>query len=903
MAEMIVLSKFTEAIVSHAIQRISYLLIHEAISLITVKTDVEYLRNELLRMQSFLKTAYSEQEQDDRVRNWVAEIRNIACEIEDVVETYIVKVDSSFFHVLHLKKLREQINSIKTKIESIFKSKKNYGIELVCGDPTGRVNPTALERQRSLRRSYPDDDDEDDAISLDHSMTVLKTKLMEDKDDRLCFVSIVGTGGLGKTALAKKVYNDNDVKGLFDCCAWVFISQQFLSRDAFSEILMQVGFPQSHYPTHNEDLECMLQERRRIREILNCLEEDDIAEYIKERLKGKRYLVVLDDVWRIEDWDSLKRVFPRGKRGSKIVFTSRNKKVALYADPNSFTIEPQLLTLEESWVLLQRRAFPRDAFSEAGCPSQFEHTGKRLAMKCGGLPLAIVKLGGLLRTKKLDDEWREVEREVNLHLYRYGVEDMVALSYHDLPYYLKPCFLYLGNFPEDMEIPKRKLTQLWIAEGLVMESESSRQTMEDIAEQYLRELIDRCMIQVGKWDHTGVGVKTCRVHRLMRDFCVSKAREDKFSEVIQQHEKNITTASSSSTHQTSSRRIAIHPGCSLDRIQMHRNLRSLMWFDSSPFSFYKIMSKINFKLLRVLEFGFKRDSNTCFDVPIEIGDLIHLRYLGMRHAGKVTLSSSIGNLRNLGTINLRDNGKVVLPVEILKLTRLKHLLLPFATCFSDGSFSFATYFLSNPTQIQTLKYIRFGPSLLKNKITQSELSNLRNLGIQFVTSEEVSSFLAFPNFKLSMLQSLRMSLLSINGAFSNLQPLSECVMLSKLCLDGKISDDLSLEFLPESLTKLILRDSSLSKDPMPVLEKLPNLRYLQLHNSYNGSKMVCGAQGFPRLETLQLFSLKNVMMWRVESGTTMPKLKTLHIKDLPELSMIPEELCITNLRELKVSDI
>ncbi|PON41080.1 hypothetical protein PanWU01x14_292320 [Parasponia andersonii] len=190
MAEMIVLSKFTEAIVSHTIKRISYLLIHEATSLITVKTDVEYLRNELMRMQSFLKTVYSEQKQDNRARNWVVEVKNIACEIEDIVKTYIVKVDSSFLHVFHLKKLQKQINSIKTKIESIFKSKKNYGIELVCRSPTGWVNLTTLERQHSLRRSYPDDDDEDDVISLDCSTTLLKTKLMEDKDDQLCIVNV-----------------------------------------------------------------------------------------------------------------------------------------------------------------------------------------------------------------------------------------------------------------------------------------------------------------------------------------------------------------------------------------------------------------------------------------------------------------------------------------------------------------------------------------------------------------------------------------------------------------------------------------------------------------------------------------------------------------------------------------
>ena len=884
MPDFCLVSKLAEAIVWHAIQRISDLLIHEATSLNSVKTDVESLRNELLRMQSFLKTAYSEQEQDDRVRNWVAEIRNIAREIEDVVETYIVKVDSTYFQAFHLRKLRKQIDSIKTQIESIFKSKKNYGIGLGCGDQAG-ANPAAVERQRSLRRSYPDDD-EDDVISLDHSMTVLKTRLMEDKDDRLSVVSVVGIGGLGKTTLAKKVYNDNDVSKHFDCCAWVFISQQYVLRDVFSEILIQVGFPQSPYPTC-DDFEHALDARRRIREILNCLGEEDLIDYIVQSLRGKRYLVVLDDIWRIEDWDSLKRLFPKGKRGSKIVLTTRIKQVASYADPNNFTIEPPFLTLEESWLLLQRKALPREVFSDPGSPSQFEHTGKKMALKCGGLPLAIVKLGGLLRTKKLDHEWQEVEREVNFHLNRYGVEDILALSYHDLPYCLKPCFLYFCNFPKDVEIRRRTLIQLWIAEGLV--------TMEEVAEQYLRELIDRCMIQVGKWDYIEVGVRTCRVHRLLWNFCVSKAREDKFSELIQPHEKNITTASSSSSHQTiRSRRIAVHPGCDLDTSQMPHNLRSLTCYDVSPFSFLQIIRNKNFRLLRVLEFGFRRDTPKC-QVPTEIGDLIHLRYLALRYAGKVSLPSSIGNLRNLGTIDLRENYEVVLPIEILKLTRLKHLWLPFGTCLTGDGFSWATYVLSKPTQIQTLKYIRFGPLLLKNKITQSDLSNLRNLGIQFKTKEEVTMFLAFPNFKLSMLQSLHMTLHSVGGEFSNLQPLSKCVILSKLFLDGKLSDNLSLEFLPESLTKLILMDSGLSKDPMPVLEKLPNLRYLRLHNSYNGSKMVCGAQGFPRLQILQLFSLKNVMVWRVESGTAMPNLKRLCIKDMPELIMIPEELCITNL--------
>lgn len=892
MVEILVLSKLTEAVVSHAIQRISELLIHEVASLRKVKDDVEKLREELRRMQCFLRSAYSRPEQDDQVRNLVGEVRNVAYDIEDVIETYIVKVDSAYFRA-NLKNLRREIDSIEARIQRIFRSRENYGINEL--DRHGSI----YERQRSFRRSYPDE--EDDVISLDHSIMILKTRLLEEKDDQFRVVPIVGMGGLGKTTLVKKVYNDNDVKKHFDCCAWVFISQQYELRDVLSEILIQIGFSQPQC-TRN-DSEDMLEERTRRRGILNTLEEDDLIDSIKDELKDRQYLVVLDDVWRTEDWDYVRRVFPRGRRGSKIVFTTRSKQVASYANSHDDAIEPPFLTLEGSWELLQRKAFPRDVFGERySCEPEYERIGKEMVNKCGGLPLAIVVLGGLLSTKRSYEEWQNVKRDVNSYLNRYnnGVEDMLVLSYHDLPYYLKPCFLYLGNFPEDLEIPREKLIQLWIAEGLITDPMTRRRTIEEIAELYLGELIDRCMIQIVKRDYTGVGIKTCRLHHLMRDFCLSKAREDNFSEVVQRGE-TITTASSSSTYQTRSRRIAVHPGCSHDTSQMHPHLRSLMYFDVSVLSLKLIIRSGNLKLLRVLKFEFSRATHKC-KLPSEIGNLIHLRYLGLSNVGILRLPSSIGNLRNLGTLNLRDNNEVVLPSEILRLARLKHLLLPFNTCFTH-SFSWGTYFLSNTTQIQTLKYVRFGSLLLRNKITQSELTNLRNLGVQFTSNEDVTLFLAFPNFRFSMLRSLHMYLLSAS-TFPNLQPLSQCVILSKLLLDGKISDGQSLDFLPASLTKLILRDSDINIDPMPVLENMPSLRFLRLHNSYNGSKMVCGAQGFPRLETLQLFSLKKVTKWRVELGTAMPSLKRLSIKNMPELRIIPQELRhITTLKELMICDV
>ena len=534
-----ILSKLAESIVHQTVKRISELLVHEAASLTSVKDDVERLRAELRRMQCFLRDADSKQEQDERVRNWVAEVRDVAYDVEDVIESFIIEFSSSFIKAFCLRKLKTQIKFIHAKIDDIFKSKQRYQIEFASGEGTSYV----AELGRNLRRSYPNDEDEDDVIGLEGSAMALKGELMK-QEDRLCVVSVVGMGGLGKTSLAKRVYNNKDVRQHFDCHAWVFISQQFVLRDVLYGILNQV-------------------ERDNERETLGNLREHHLIDRIRNSLKGKRYLVILDDIWRIEAWDSIKSAFPNGKKGSKVLFTTRNKEVALSASPLSSLIELSFLTFEESWELLQRKACSRHVVVKGDSLLEFESLGKEMVQKCGGLPLAIVVLGGLLRTKNSLEGWKKVQKDVSSRVSKqYGVEEILTLSYNDLPYYLKPCFLYISSFPENWEIPKRKLIRLWIAEGFVPTPSEGQaeETMEDIAEQYLGELIDRCMVQVNKRDYTGMGVKTCRMHNVMREFCVSKAREDNFFEIIQ-HEINMKAPGSSSFQHfpaTCSRRIAVH---------------------------------------------------------------------------------------------------------------------------------------------------------------------------------------------------------------------------------------------------------------------------------------------------------------------------------------------------------
>ncbi|XP_060675794.1 putative disease resistance protein At1g50180 [Ziziphus jujuba] len=196
-------------------------------------------------------------------------------------------------------------------------------------------------------------------------------------------------GGLGKTTLAKKVYNG--VKHHFDCSAWVFISQLYVLRDVLIDIFTQVGSPNENmkFERSKSGID-ILEQKKNEREYLNALPEHGLIDSLKETLKEKRFLMVLDDIWTIVAWDFLKHAFPQGKEGSKILLTTRNREVATSADPWSSPIEPRLLTLEESWQLLHRKALPRDIMDENGCLPEYEKLGKEMAKKmcrttsCGG---------------------------------------------------------------------------------------------------------------------------------------------------------------------------------------------------------------------------------------------------------------------------------------------------------------------------------------------------------------------------------------------------------------------------------------------------------------------------------------------------------------------------------------
>ncbi|KAL5555337.1 hypothetical protein UlMin_037573 [Ulmus minor] len=857
-------SKLAQSCISETMKRLEDLQIHETGSLSIGKEEVRRLKEELTRIFLLLPDAEKKQEEDYRVRTWIAKVIDAAHDIEDVVEIFISNLNfSNFITKLSPRhKFMIQFDYITSKLADIFETQKIF-----------QIQSSNVERYPDGRISFPDlNAKEYDLVGLEGSTKTLKARLINEEDD-LSIVSICGMGGAGKTSLARKVYEQSDVKKHFDCCAWTCVSQQYQARDILSDILLQVGWGKT------------IEETEDARKTLGKLRVRDMISHLRQVLKEKRYLVVLDDIWEIDAWNSVREAFPKDNRGSKIVFTTRIRRVAESSDLPSFTIVLPLLSDEESFELLRKKSFPNYS-----CSPELEQLGREIIKKCRGLPLAIVVLGGLLNMKKSDDARKaltDLVSELNKRVVEYELLPILALSYNHLPYQLKPLFLYMSNFPEDSEIPKRKLIRLWLAEGFLTMPASGNEAN---AEQYLEELIRRNVVEVAKRDHSG-GVKTCRLHDLMRDFCISKAREENFCGVMKlQHHMNPMAAASSST---STRRIGVYFGSHHDHSeawvsQFHPHLRSLLCFHIPDVSLIPL-SKEQFGLLRVLELSFVRGATKC-KLSKKIGDLIHLRYLGLRAAQISELPATIGNLRNLLTLDIRDNDGIIVPEALSKLGRLTHLLLPLTMKASP-------FRMDKLTNIQTLKFVE--AAALIRKDAKSTLVRVRNLGIQFKNSEEARVILESRIVKSGCLQSLTMSM-PLNHSFSSLQPLTDCTTLCKLDVTGKIQSD--LQSLPPSLTKLVLEGSDMKEDPMKVLEKLPNLKFLRLgSSSYMGAEMTCSVGGFPVLEILELKGLSEVEVWKIDQSA-MPSLKRLDIEDIPKLRMLPEGIQIVKtLLKLNVS--
>lgn len=536
-----------------------------------------------------------------------------------------------------------------------------------------------------------------------------------------------------------------------------------------------------------------------------------------------------------------------------------------------------------------------------------EKLGREMVGRCAGLPLAIIVLGGLLATKPTLVEWDTVRQNINSNLRRargreqlLRVPEVLALSYYELPYQLKPCFLHLAHFPENIEIPTKKLIRIWVAEGLIQSEGEGEETMEDVAQCYLNELVERCMIQVVQKSSTG-RIRTCQMHNLMRDLCVSKAKQENFLEMVNSLNVNepadcfnlpiVPRARSMGKV----RRIALSLDHDINRFfssqfKSQHHLRSLICFHekTGQLSEWRKMKSVfnNFRLLRVLDLeGLQGHGGK---LPKEVGHLIHLRFLSLRNTDIDELPPTIGNLRCLQTLDILTwNSTVQIPNVIWKMERLRHLYLP-ESC-GDGT---EKWRLANLRNLQTL--VNFPPE----KCDVRDLLKLTNLRKLVIDDPIFGDIFKSPGVTFGRLESL---FFVCTEDIEVPQVAAGCPNLYKLHIEGPIMKLPEHHQISPKLAKLKLQGSRFDVDPMPTLGKLPNLRILELQmDSFMGKELICARKDFPQLQSLLLSDLANLEEWKLDKEA-LPNLCKLQISNCTRLKMVPDGLrSITTLQELEI---
>ncbi|KAM5554476.1 putative disease resistance protein [Rosa sericea] len=910
-------------VVAEGIKPLGEFIIQQAKFLSGVSYQIELAQIELHLIRGFLKDADTRQQDEELVRICVKLIRDAAYDLEDVIESFALKVASRrrggavkivlkritciFNEGLNRYKIASDIEDIMTKLSHLRSSLQSYNIRQISG---ADGVASSFKRQRDRRLTYAHQV-ENHIVGLEESTDVLVKELVkEGKSHRV--VSIWGMGGSGKTTLAKQVFLQNEVKRHFDCFAWVCISQQREGKDALEEILIKLISPTTEK-----------------RKEISKMKKDEIAREVCRIQREKRCLVVLDDIWTQGAWHSIKAGFPINEETeSRILLTTRKKEVALLASGNDHLHQPQQLDDNQCWELFEKIAICESDKTDLEVYEKKRELGKKMLVHCSGLPLAISVLAGLLSRREKVEEWETVLRNVDQYIMRgtnvlerentgeeYGVSSVLALSYDDLPSNLKLCFLYLAQFPEDHEVQVTRLTQLWIAEGFIAstsEIQGSVEIMEDVSYGCLTELVERSMIQVVKSGLSGK-VKTCRLHDLMRDLCLQKAKEENFLGIINFSVGPVSNA----TLIGKVRRLALYLDENVKYEFSSENgrdghIRSLLYFAPERFSQKwnkRIIRSVfnDFKLLRVLKFENIYEE---FELPKTIGNLVHLRFLSLKDSAfhALHLPSSVSNLVLLQTLDLR--GKYLhrgscFGFEWKRLTKirnvfwnmkqLRHLYLPYWQWGSvGGKLSFAR--LCN---LQTLVNVRIEKCDLNGLV---QLSNLKKLSIRASESselEKLKDMLISRNRTYKHLRSLSLQAGQVGDGDIPSDIVLRCPHLYKLRLEGKMT---ALPKELPNLTKLTLVKTRLKGDQIEILEKLPNLRVLYLGRlSLESETMVFSQGGFPHLEFLTLGGLEDLKEWRVEKEA-MPSLQRLRIGWCEQLQAVPDGLQeITTLKELTIN--
>ncbi|KAL4567629.1 hypothetical protein LXL04_023218 [Taraxacum kok-saghyz] len=656
MAEIVVSAFFTvffEKLASEALKKLARSK--------GIDSELEKLKRSLIQIKAFLNDAAQKEISDEAVKGWLNGLQHLAYDIDDVLDDLATEAmnrelteesegcSSSMVRKLIptccmnfslSSRMQGKLDDIATKLQELVEEKDKLGLT---------VKSESLKPMNS-RRLQTSLIDASTIVGREGDKDVLLQKLLrvEPCDKSYSIMPIFGMGGLGKTTLARLLYEEMQDNDHFDLMAWVCVSDEFDIFNISKIIFQAMGGGNEKFKD------------------LNLLQ---VA--LKDKISTRRFLIVLDDVWSesYTDWEILERPFLAGAPGSKVIITTRKMSLLTqlgYDQPYSLS----LLSHDNALSLFCQHALGESNFDSY--PTLKPH-GEGIIRKCDGLPLALIVLGRLLRTKIGEEEWKEV---LNSEIWELGKRDGIIpalrLSYNDLSALLKLLFSYCSLFPKDYVFDKEELVLLWMAEGFLQQS-STIKSMERVGLEYFEELSSRSFFQQAPNDKS-----LFVMHDLMNDLATSVAGEF-FSRVDIELKNNDRKDKAVKKYRHMS--FVCEEYMTFQRFGAIKGAKNLRTFLAVSFEvkyswerFY-ISNKVlvdllqELPLLRVLSLS----KLSISEVPEFIGSLKHLRYLNLSETDITCLPDNICTLSNLQTLIVFGCDSLeTLPNDFSKLINLRH---------------------------------------------------------------------------------------------------------------------------------------------------------------------------------------------------------------------------------------
>ncbi|CAL1357560.1 unnamed protein product [Linum trigynum] len=651
------------------LEKLGPLVQQEAALMWNLQGELEKMNGTLTAIQALLLDAEEQQAHSRQVKDWLQKLELLFLDAEDLLDD----VATEALREEAAARDRDDSSRCWTVVRFLFSipSRVIYGLKMahkvkslgeqlddIHDDNTKlHLNPRFEERGKMVKHTLTISSIPDIVVGREDDLNHIKQLLLlADNGPRISVVSIFGIGGMGKTTLAQLIYNDRQVKEHFKLRIWACVSGLFELRVITTKILESAT-----------------------KEKISDLEPEALTNLLGGFIGGKKFFLVLDDVWDFnpEEWDMLRSVLKSGASGSKILVTTRFENFAKMMSRGSPDPPYALsgLSSPQSWSLFRQvmsgGGNHQLAVEEPLNISNVEQIKEQIMKKSVGVPLAVKTVANLLSFKDPQTEWLSFlqSNELLSAKHENSMLHNLKLSYNYLPSHLKRCFLLCSLYPKDIPISVRELIFHWFALGFIESSpEDTKQSLYDLGLQYFMDLTWRSFFQEIKRDRSN-SIKSCRMHGLIHDLAVSVSGSN-YSEINEP-----TATISKTTYHMSLSHDLWCPTELVGHLEKAKQLRTFFsvykkWYQSGTSwdesTFRSFISK--FPSLRILAFW---DSGMEV-LSDDIQELKHLRYLDISLNNKITrLPPSITMLQNLQALWLSECSSLQeLPRDINKLVNL-----------------------------------------------------------------------------------------------------------------------------------------------------------------------------------------------------------------------------------------